>query len=107
MTQPDFFLGHLPFWIVTYTLSVVGWTCLGRFLMSFFVQPDSTLYIWRAFRLLTDWAVHAVAVVTPRMVPPILLAPLAALWVFLVRAAASLAMLAAGMVPTLGVTAGG
>ncbi|HYG88965.1 MAG TPA: YggT family protein [Azospirillum sp.] len=107
MPQSDFFLGYLPFWIVTYVLSVVGWTCLGRFLLSFFVPPDSTLYIWRAFRLLTDWVVRAVAVITPRMVPPILLAPIAAIWVFLVRAVASLAMLAAGMVPTLGVAAGG
>lgn len=102
MTQPDFLLGYLPFWIVTYTLSAVGWTCLGRFLLSFFVPPDSALYIWRAFRWITDWAVGAAAAVTPRLVPPILLAPIAALWVFVVRAAASLAMLAAGMVPTLG-----
>lgn len=108
MTQPDFLLGYLPFWIVTYLFSVVGWTCLGRFLLSFFVPPDSTLYIWRAFRWITDWAVRGTAFITPRLVPPMLLAPIAALWVFLARAVASLVLLSAGMVPTLGVaTAGG
>jgi len=107
MTQPDFFLGYLPFWIVTYLLSVVGWTCLGRFLLSFFVPPDSPLYIWRAFRWITDWAVRATAAITPRLIPPMLLAPIAAMWVFLVRAVASLALLSAGMVPTLGVAGAG
>jgi len=107
MTQPDFLLGHLPFWIVTYVLSAVAWTCLGRFLLSFFVPPDSTLYIWRAFRWITDWAVAAAAAVTPRVVPPILLAPIAAVWIFVLRIGASLAMLSAGMVPTLNAAAGG
>jgi hypothetical protein len=107
MPQSDFFLGHLPFWVVTYVLSAVGWTCLGRFLLSFFVAPDSTLYIWRAFRWITDWAVSAAAAITPRMVPPILLAPIAAVWIFVLRAGASLAMFSAGMVPALSTAAGG
>lgn len=107
MPQSDFFLGHLPFWVVTYVLSAVGWTCLGRFLLSFFVAPDSTLYIWRAFCWITGWAVSAAAAITPRMVPPILLAPIAAVWIFVLRAGASLAMLSAGMVPALSTAAGG
>ncbi|MGQ9368410.1 YggT family protein [Azospirillum sp. ST 5-10] len=106
MQTSDFFLAHLPFWIATYALAVVGWTCLGRFLLGLFVPPDSPLYIWRAFRLLTDWALRAAAAVTPRGVPPVLLAPIAALWVFVARVVLSVAMLASGLAPTLGPAAG-
>ncbi|NYZ11547.1 hypothetical protein HL658_03215 [Azospirillum sp. RWY-5-1] len=107
MQQPDFLLGHLPFWIVTYALSVVAWSCVGRWLLSIFVPPDSPNYIWRAFRTLTDWAVAAVAVITPRAVPGALLVPVTALWVFLIRGVVSVAMFAAGMVPTVAPVAGG
>lgn len=107
MPQPDFLLGHLPFWIVTYALSVVAWSCVGRWLLSIFVPPESPNYIWRAFRALTDWAVTAVAVITPRAVPAPLLVPITALWVFLVRGVVSVAMFTAGMVPTVAPVAAG
>lgn len=107
MQQPDFLLGHLPFWIVTYALSAVAWSCVGRWLLGLFVPPESPNYIWRAFRALTDWAVAAVSVITPRAVPAPLLVPITALWVFLLRGVLSVAMFAAGMVPTIAPAAGG
>ncbi|NKE43199.1 YggT family protein [Roseomonas frigidaquae] len=106
MDQPHFILGHLPFWLVTYSLAVVGWTLFGRFLMQFFVAPDSRLYIWRWFRLLTDWAVRAAALLVPRYVQPQWLPLVAAFWVFTVRMGFGIAMFAAGLAPSVAPTAG-
>lgn len=106
MQQSDVFLDYLPFWLMSYTLAVVGWTCVGRFLLGLFVPPDSPNYIWRAFRALTEWAVRAVSVVTPLAVPGPLLVPITAVWVFFLRGVLGLAMLAAGMVPVIGPAAG-
>ncbi|NKC33006.1 YggT family protein [Falsiroseomonas selenitidurans] len=101
MDQPHFIFGHLPFWLVTYSLAVVGWTLFGRFLMQFFVPPDSRLYIWRFFRLLTDWAVRAAAFLVPRYVAQTWLPLVAAFWIFTFRLAFGITMLAAGLAPRL------
>jgi hypothetical protein len=99
--QRDFILGHLPFWLVTYSLAVIGWTLLGRFLLQFLVPPDSPLYIWRAFRRLTDWAIAAAALLVPSLVAPPFLPLVAAFWVFALRLALGLGMYAAGWAPRL------
>ena len=106
MDQPHFILGHLPFWLVTYGLAVVGWTLIGRFTMQFFVPPDSRLYIWRWFRRLTDWAVRGAALLVPRYVAPVFLPLVAAFWVFTFRMAFGIAMWSAGMAPSLSPAAG-
>lgn len=101
-SQPDFIFGYLPFWIVNYGLAIVIWSCIGRFLLGFFVpalQPGN--YIWRAFFWLTEWAVRAAAVITPRFVHPAMLPPIAAFWLFHLRIILFLAMWRAGMTPTL------
>jgi hypothetical protein len=98
----DFVFGHLPFWIVNYGLAVVLWSCLGRFLLAAFVpaiQPSN--YIWRAFVWLTEWAVVAVRFITPSVVHPALLPPIAAFWLFHLRIVMFLVFYRAGMVPTL------
>ena len=102
MSERDFIFGYLPFWIVNYGLAVVLWSCLGRFLLSFFVpslQPSN--YIWRAFFWLTEWAVRATRVITPSFVHPVFLAPIAAFWLFYVRIVFFLVMWQAGLTPTL------
>jgi uncharacterized membrane protein YdbT with pleckstrin-like domain len=78
---PDFLWGYLPFWISMYVLSAVAWTCLARFLLGFFVSHDSRNYIWRGFRILTDWIV-----LTTR---------------FVLRAFVAIMLLQVGMVPML------
>lgn len=103
MQQPDFIFGHLPFWIVNYGLSAVAWTCIGRAMLSLFVPSlQPTNYIWRAFVLITDWAVRAVAFVTPSVVAPGWLPLLTAFWLFWVRVVLFFVMAGAGLVPTLG-----
>lgn len=102
MNQPDFFFGYLPFWIMNYGLAVVIWSCLGRFLLSFFVpalQPSN--YIWRAFYWLTEWAVRATSYITPGFIRPIFLPPIAAFWLFHLRIVLFFVMWHAGLTPTV------
>jgi hypothetical protein len=106
MSDAQFFWGYLPFWIVNYGLAIVAWSCIGRFLLAFFVPSlQPTNYIWRAFVVLTEWAVRMSSYITPSYVRPIFLAPIAAFWVFHLRLIAYFAMAAAGMTPSL--TGGG
>ncbi|MBL8806312.1 MAG: YggT family protein [Rhodospirillales bacterium] len=100
MSDSAFFLNYLPFWVVNYGLAIVLWSCLGRFLLAFFVPSmQPTNYIWRCFVALTDWAVRATAVVTPSFVPALLLPPIAAFWIFHLRLVAFLVMWRWGLVP--------
>jgi hypothetical protein len=95
----DFLLAYLPFWIVTYALAVAGWSCIGRFMMQFVVPPDSTNYIWRAFRALSAWPVAVARLMVPSPVPPGFLPLVAAFWIFILRIGFGIAMLAAGLAP--------
>lgn len=102
MNQPDFFFGYLPFWILNYGLAAVMWSCLGRFLLAFFVPSlQPTNYIWRAFVALTEWAVVAVSYITPRFILPIFLPPIAAFWLYHLRLAIYVLLWNAGMTPTV------
>lgn len=106
MEQPHFVFGHLPFWITIYGLAVLGWTLLGRFMLQFLLPPDSALYIWRAFRRLTDWAVAIAARLVPSYVTPLWLPLVAAFWVFGLRMAVGVALWSAGWAPRFAPAAG-
>jgi hypothetical protein len=97
----DFLLSYLPFWIVTYALALAGWVCIGRFMMQFVVAPDSTNYIWRSFRALSAWPVAIARLMVPSYVHGLFLPLVAAFWIFLLRVAFGLAMLAAGLAPRI------
>jgi hypothetical protein len=95
----DFLLSYLPFWIVTYVLAVAGWSCIGRFMMQFVVQADSTNYIWRAFRTLSAWPVAAARMMVPSYIHGPFLPLVAAFWIFILRIGFGITMLAAGLAP--------
>jgi hypothetical protein len=99
MQGTDFIAGHLPFWAVTYGLAAIGWTLIGRFALQFLVPQDSRLYIWRAFRALTDWAVALARLLVPSFVPPGYLPLVAAFWIFVLRMALGVLMWSAGWAP--------
>lgn len=102
MTSPtDFFWNHLPYWAVAYSLALIGWTCVGRFLMTAFLPPDHPNYIFRWFRLLTNWVLWLVSFITPRFVGPRFLPLVAAFWAFAFRYVAHFAFAAHGMAPSL------
>lgn len=94
----DYWWLHFP----NYAVSVVIYTLLGRFLLGFLLPPDSANYIWRWFRRITDPFMRAASFVTPLAVPGLFLAPIAALWLFLLRFFAFAALAAYGLTPQLG-----
>ncbi|MFL1462335.1 YggT family protein [Roseococcus sp. DSY-14] len=97
----QFVLGHLPFWIVNYLLALLAWACVGRFVMSAFLPPDSPNYIWRGFRALTAWPVGAAAFLVPSYVGPRWLPLVACCWLFALRWVAGLSMMGAGLAPSI------
>jgi hypothetical protein len=98
--QP-FVTDHLPFWIIMYTLALTAWACLGRFAMQAFVPVDSPNYIWRGFRLLTDWAVWAARRAVPSYVVGMFLPLVAAAWLFGLRLVLGIVLLMAGWGPSI------
>ncbi len=104
--QP-FITDHLAFWIPMYALALTAWACLGRFLMQVMVPEESTNYIWRGFRLLTDWAVWCARRLVPSYVGPRALPMVAACWLFGIRLVAGLFLIGAGLAPRLLPPAGG
>lgn len=92
-----------PFWsywyfhIPNYLAAVVIYTLLGRFLLSFFLPPDSPNYVFRFFRLITDWAIAVARFMTPAYVEGLFLPLVAAFWLFVIRHAYFVAVYHAGL----------
>ena len=82
-----------------FILAVVMYTMLGRVLLGLFVDPDSPNYIWRFFCRLTDPVVAAIAVVTPKATPPVVVWLFGFVWLFWLRVALLYGFLLLGAVP--------
>jgi hypothetical protein len=72
---------HLP----NFVLAALMYTLLGRVLLGLFLDPDSQNYIWRFFCRLSDPVVTAVALVTPKAAPPVVVWLFAVVWLFWLR----------------------
>lgn len=72
---------HLP----NFVLAAVMYTLLGRLALSFFVPPDWKNYIWRAFVAITDPVVKATRLITPQVLPHVVVLIFAVLWLMLLR----------------------
>jgi YggT family protein len=97
----SFVTDHLPFWILMYVLALTAWACIGRFMMQVFVPHDSPNYIWRGFRLLTDWAVWCARRMIPSYVAANFLPLVAACWLFGIRLVLGILLVGAGMAPSI------
>ncbi|MFM2042820.1 MAG: hypothetical protein RLY86_1396 [Pseudomonadota bacterium] len=95
------FWSHWYFHLPTYALAMLFYTLLGRFMFSLFVPHDWPNYIWRGFRLITDWAVAGARVLAPRVVPDGLLPLVAAFWAMAARVAFSVTMVTLDLAPRL------
>ncbi len=95
--------GQIAFSVLNYALAAVIWSCVGRFLLSWFVpsiQPGN--YIWRGFVLVTQWAVRGFGHVTPSYVKPVFLPLVAAFWLYWgVRPLLFAAFVQAGLMPRI------
>lgn len=97
-----FVLFHLP----NYFLSAVIYSMLGRFMLGFLVRPNTTNYIYRWFRLLTDPFVRAVSVITPGNIGVVYLPLVSIFWLIVARLLFFALMYNLGLVPTLAPPAG-
>ncbi len=78
----------MVFWVfaaVNYVLAALMYSLLARFILSFFMAPDSANYIYRFFVRITDPVLRMVRFVTPLAVPQLLLVVLSAVWLLLLR----------------------
>jgi YggT family protein len=86
---------HLP----NFVLAAVMYTLLGRVLLGLVIDPDSQNYIWRFFCRFTEPMVRAVALVTPKAAPPVILWLFAFVWLFWIRVAFYMLFAATGLAP--------
>ena len=97
--QPDIWWSYWYLHLPNYFLSLVFYCLFGRFLLEFFLPPDSRNYIYRSFRWLTDWIYRPVAYLTPSDIPAFLLAPVAAFWVAALRVLLFMVLYQLGLTP--------
>ena len=101
MTGDNIWWSYLYFHLPNYVFAILFWTLIGRFMFAWFLPPDSANYIYRWFRRLTNWLMPPVAFITPSIVPPIALAPIAAFWVAMARVAYFVTLYSAGLMPRI------
>jgi hypothetical protein len=89
---------HLP----NFLLAALMYTLLGRVLLSLFVEPDSSNYIWRFFNFVTDPFVAVVASITPKDAAPVVVWLFGFVWLFWLRVLLLYAFLLAGAGPRVG-----
>lgn len=106
MSGQDIWWSYWYFHLPNYALSVLFYTLWGRFLLGMVLKPDTKNYIYRWFCRLTDWLVYPVAFITPRILPSIVLAPVASFWVIVMRIAFFAIMYATGLTPRMAPAAG-
>ncbi len=92
----EYWYFHLP----NYVMAALMYSILGRFMLTFFVGPDSTNYIYRAFVRLTDPFVRIAAFITPAAVPYLVLLIFTFFWLAVARFALLLTLLNLGLAPT-------
>ena len=86
------FLANWYFHLPNYLLAAVMYSFLGRFILSLFLPPDSRNYIFRAFVWITDPILFPVRLVTPAIVPHMLVLIFGALWTLVLRFALLVAL---------------
>ena len=97
MTISSSILTHWYFHLPNFILAALMYTLLGRVLLGFFVDPNSQNYIWRFFCRFTDPVVAAVALVTPKAAPPVIVWLFGVVWLFWLRVGLLNVFLALGL----------
>ena len=78
------------------------YTLLGRLALGFFFDDRSTNYIWRFFVRITDPVINAVAYITPRSAPAVVVLLFAFVWLLAVRIVLLGVVVNLGGAPTVG-----
>lgn len=93
---------HWYFHLPNFILATLMYTLLGRVLLGLLLDPDSPNYIWRFFCRITDPAVAAVALVTPKAAAPVIVWLFGVVWLFWLRVGLLYLFLALGLFPRTG-----
>jgi uncharacterized protein YggT (Ycf19 family) len=93
---------HLPNFII----AAVMYSLLGRIILSFFAPPDWRNYIWRAFVRITDPVVRLVRLITPAILPDVLVLVFAFFWLMAARLALLALLASLNLLPTIAGGAG-
>ncbi len=88
--------------IPNFLLAIVMYTMLGRVLLGLFLDNDSTNYILRGFRAITDPFLNVIALVTPKATAPVVLWLFGFVWMFWLRVALLYIFLLFGLLPKAG-----
>ncbi len=107
MTGGDIWWSYWYFHLGNYILAALMYTMIGRFMLGVIVAPDSSNYIWRWFRRLTDPILIPIAFITPAYVAPKYLPPIAAYWLGIARLLYYILLYGLGLAPTLAPHGGG
>ena len=86
---------HLP----NFVLAALMYTLLGRVMLSLFLDPDSSNYIWRFFCHVTEPLVAVVGAITPKDAAPIVVWLFGFVWLFWLRVLLLYVFLVAGATP--------
>jgi YggT family protein len=95
------FLTYWYYFVPDYVLAMVMYTVLGRVVLSLFLEPDSSNYIWRFFCRVTDPAVALVARATPKAAAQIVLWGFTFVWLFWLRFALRVLYTGTGLIPVM------
>ena len=87
---------HLP----NFLLAALMYTLLGRVILSLFLEPASSNYIWRFFCRITDPVIVVVASVTPKAAAPVVVWLFGFVWLFWLRVLLLYAFLLSGAAPS-------
>jgi YggT family protein len=93
----SFWLYALP----NYAMAALMYSLLARYVLAFFMAPDTGNYIYRFFVRITDPVAAAVRFVSPAAVPAQVILLFGIVWLLILRFAFFLAMTGAGLAPTL------
>ena len=77
------------------------YSVLGRLILSFFAPPNWKNYIWRAFVRVTDPVVRLVRLITPAVLPDVLVLVFAFFWLMAARLAILALLASLNLLPTI------
>jgi uncharacterized protein YggT (Ycf19 family) len=99
VTASDSFVAHWYFHLPNLLLAAAFYTLIGRAILAMLFRLPADRAMMRVFARVTDPVLHAVAAITPRIVPPGLVMVFALVWLMLLRMALFVTAVAFGMRP--------
>jgi YggT family protein len=95
LSAASYWYYHVP----NFILAALMYTVLGRVLLGLAVAPESQNYIWRFFCRVTDPVIAVFSWVTPKACVPVIVWLFTVVWLFWLRVAFHVTLLALDLAP--------